>query len=1034
MSEDNDGHSHGDPFIGKLLVPLHLHSDFSNLDGLATVPGYFERGQQLGLPALGISDHGNMLALPQAYFEAKKRGMYLVGGEEFYMVDSYERASQGKRADKTEASTGKSRYHVTVFGRGREGYRVLSELSTAAFKQFYGKPLLDRALLESLEPSDRKHLTVFSGCAGSMVSQKILNGRYAAAEDELRWWQKLFPHYYAEFMSHGATVDDPINFALWDLSNKLGIPPVITQDAHYLTQDDCSAHDLLLAVQTASDIDDPKRFQFDGGGYYLKDFTDMAKAFRPYPRDLFLRGAKNTLKIARDSYMKMPEWDRKTWNIPRWKSDNPKSAIQQLREMCYSCLRSKGLDENPNYEDRLEYEIDILDEMGLIDFMLITADMIAEARRRKIRVGYGRGSVTGSLVAWLMGITGKNLDPIKYKLSFLRFVNPARPKMGDIDTDYMASRRDEIMEYPPQKYGKDNVLRIAAYGTIQAKKAMRSVGKAYGMSFKDISDASDLMESDPAKAKEKLDSFSPEIYKRTDSIIGAKAGYSAHAAGLIVADPSLKISSMLPEMFIQDPNGKRGEGHWVAQADMSIVDELHLLKLDVLGLVTLDVMEDAVEMVKETRGIEFDPDDWVPDEEEGDEHVYKMLSLGNTEGVFQLEGYTSTPGCKELKPKSFEDIATILALYRPGPRVAKLDEEYLRVRRGGDPRTVHPVYDAILAKTNNVLVYQEDAMEVAEKFTNGDMGLVGDVKTAIGKKRPEFMESLKPTFIAESIKNGIPETVVEQVWREIEVASGYSFSRNHAVGYAFTSYQTARLRYLYPQEFFCALLANIKSGDKRKKEKRTSYLMAAYRQGVNILAPCVNKSGLRARPEGNDIRLGLCDIEGIGLKAAQKIIDRKPSDGYTSSSQVLIKLDSRPIHTRLANAGALEELGVETTNADKEALLDWSFNDAMKEFRGRLGDDITTAPPATKRDARVAGEVMKVEKKKTKSGDSYFLDLKLKWDAGTLWNVKLWKSTEDAWEDIKRGCILQVAGEYDPKWNSLSTGRISGVNVIKGVE
>lgn len=1022
------------------FVHLHNHSEFSALDGLGTVEEYVERAKELGQTALALTDHGNLCGVPHFYNVARKAGIEPIIGEEFYFVDS----AQKHREEKTKGE----RCHVVLLARGRAGYEVLSEISSASHAQFYYKPLLDVALIEQLSDAERRNIVCLSGCAASPISEAILLGKQEEAVEQLIWWREHFDHFYIELQSHGTSFDRELNQGLIRLAKRYQIPHVLTNDPHYVYESDAGHHDTLLALQTASDIDDPDRFRFEGSGYHLRSRAEMRAAFSEYHNEIWTTGAAHTVEIAKLCRTRIPQWEKRTWHIPQFPdTDNPNAL---LRKLAKKGLRERGLERDSVYRLRMDEELKAFEEMGLADFLLITWDCIEFAKSGgahpelgPIPVGPGRGSVCGTLVGYLIGI--HKIDPIKYDLLFSRFLNPSRPKMPDIDTDFGPTRRSELFDYVAEKYGADNTALVAAYHTMRAKGTFKRLAKSFGVSFveannrarglpeieghgsaasaeqaggdEDFRHEENLPESIPKDFRDWVTTNYPGLAKAMLRLVGTKTGAAAHPAGVIIADEEANLRHLVPLMYLA--SSKRMCG----QFDLDAVEEMGLMKQDFLGLRNLETIAEAVRLIEETTDEVIDPDDWIPDEEEGDqEFVYPMLTHGHTAGVFQMEGETNTRGIKEVKCTCFEDIVTTTSLYRTGALVAGFPKQFIANRSLGRKNRIQYIHESlrpILDRTWGVVAYQEQVMEMGEKIAGFDMGLVDDIKEAIKHKKSTLMDSMGPMFIRGAQQTvGCTKQQATDIWKLIVGYSGYGYNRSHAVAYTFVSYQTARLKALWPAQYIVALLRTVDDKDKRKE-----YLREAVRFELKIYGPDIQLSEARSIAARSGIRFGFEDIAGIGKVQARKIVNGRPEGGYESVEQLLAVVNNSGVMTALAECGALRSLGVKGNRQRKNDLLGWQFYDPHAALRSGW-EELMMEPYDDGQECQVIGEITTANfKGSTKSGKPYGT-IKIRFDETREWAVRLWSETQKVWPRLTVGSIVQVSGVYDQQWNNVTGKKI----------
>lgn len=1018
----------------KSFVHLHVHTENSMLDGHGRVKPYVTKAAVLGMPALAMTDHGNLIGAPEFYKECRKQGVEPIIGCEFYFVEDIATAREDKDANRS---------HMTFLARGAKGYRVLSRLNTESWQNYYYKPLIDRAMLERLG-SDAQHLTVLSGCAGSKLSRHLQAEEDDEAREEVLWWRETFPHYYIELMHHDTDFDVRLNEALLDLSSRYNIPYVITNDPHYVEPEHAKFHDILLAIQMAKDIDDPERMRFDGSGYWLKSMKEMKRAFQGYDPEVWETGRRNTIRIAKESRTRIKAWESKAWQIPKY--PDVEDADEYLRKLTFRGLKKLGKDKDPVYRKMAKQELAIMKETGIADFMLITWDIIDWARKQGIRVGPGRGSVCGSLVAWAIRI--HLMDPIKHKLLFERFLNPARPKLPDVDSDFMLSRRSEVFDYAINKYGEENTMMVAAIGKMQVTAAFNSISKTFGVNYleaqrlnKEIIDETDEETGEhtyhlPSVITERY----PELAEALHSLAGIKRQISKHPAGLIIADPTAKLHSQVPEMYI--PSSKT----YVAAFDKKALESMGFLKEDFLSLRSLDTVQVCIDLIKKRRGIEIDPDSWVPDEEEDDDKVYEMLASGRTGGVFQMEGPANQRGCRDVVPTSFEDLVSITSLYRTGAISAGFPRIFIANRKKGKKgiEYAHKKLKPILRPTWGVVLYQEQVMDFGRYLAGFDMVLVDDIKEAIKDKSSDDMKAIKPKFIKGcKVHSGIDNETAHRIWKMIEGYAGYGYNRSHAVAYTFLTYQTARLKYLYPIEYTAALMRTVEA-KKDNVEKREGYLREFIALGGKVLPPDVNESeeGMTPTPlPQNDLRFGLKDFAGIGDKHAVKLVIGRPEGGYTDIEQVETAANNTGVMKVLQEGSALVSLGIPGSDDRTEELLRWQFRDSMADYR-RVYRAQTILPTDQKDDVSILGEIVKITHGKTKKLDpdtnrpNPYVTWKLRHSPTESYDVRLWKGSDEGrkklWE-LAEGSVVMVMGEWDPKWLNVACGNPRMIKVINPV-
>lgn len=1033
------------------LVHLHLHSDYSMLDGLGKVGDFAKRAAELQMPALALTDHGTISGWWEFYTECKRNGVEpLLGLEAYFVPDATKVRDKKPASDKNEKTA--KRFHVTMLARNADGCKTLVDLLTEAHRQFYYKPLIDWRLLESLG-DEADNLVCLSGCAASIISRKLMGKDPDAGYTEAKKWKRIFKHFYIETMHHGTEIDVPLNGQLLTLSHKLKIPHVVTNDAHYVHKEDHANHDALLAIQTASDIDDPTRFAFDGRGYHLRSHAETKKAFKGYDADVFQRGARNTLRIAEACRISIPEWDKKTWHIPRFPLlPEDTTADKYLRRLAMAGLRSRGLDDKPTYTERVVQELKAIKKAGIADFLLITWEAINWANKQDIAVGPGRGSICGCLVAYLIGI--HKLDSIRYGLMFERFLNPERPKAPDVDSDFEPDRRQEVIDHYIELYGAENVVRVAAFQTMKVAGCFQTLARAHGMSpqernrwtkelgvfeKRDVEDEAPDEDEDASVLPEEIRDNYPGLANQMRALLGTKRAISRHAAGILIFEPSDPIKQYVGLQWL--PNASAPDkGHWAASYDLKTVEGMMLMKQDTLGLRTLATIKECVRMVKENHNVTLDPDSWIPDEEPHDDLVYRMLAEGHCGGVFQAEGGSLNKGLMEVKPTRFADIAAATALYRKGPIMAGAPNRYLKNKKDNKIRVVHSSLKGILEETWGEMIYDEQMLQILFEVAGFTWARVDDAKNAMKKKDPELMAPLR----SEAIKGfqrvaGMSKDEAKQTWKMIEVQTAYLFNKSHSYAYSMTTYQTARLKFLYPLEFMTALVRTVKP-DKAHLKKRMGYVGELSEAGYKVLAPDLNTSDSRATcgytsgPEGKQgwFRFGFTDCKGIGDSKAKKLIAMRESGeavGFFSVADV--KLDKTTIQI-LSAIGAMKKIGGPKGNVkQKELILGWRFRDPMKKYRERWRKKIVL-PAENNQTVMLVGEIVEIERRKTKNDDPFFV-WTLRWSPATEFRITLFQDAEDVWY-LKRGSIVKINGRWNTKFNNLAVSNSDEqVHILKDV-
>lgn len=1036
-------------------VSIHNHTEYSSLDGKGTVKDYVERAVQLGMPALGITDHGSVCGTYEFYMACRDAEIEPILGSEFYFVPNAESVRDDKDAE---------RFHVTIVARNEAGFQTLSELSDESHRNFYYKPLIDRKMLRHISKEDRKNLVVLSGCAGSIISRKLTKTfpdqkplkvagdkkEYYKANDELLWWKQTFPNFYIELMHHGTDFDRELNRRLLKLAQRHGLPWVVTNDPHFVMKDEACHHDALLAIQTAAQLDDPERFRFHGKGYHLRSHKEMERAFRRYGDEIWLPGAAATIEIAKTCKTRIPSWDSRSWHIPKFPGVD--DAHVELRRRAWAGLRSRGLAEDERYVARLKHELKQFKNVSMADFLLITADADDHAREVGIRMGPGRGSVCGTLVGYCAGI--HKVDPIKYDLLFERFLNPERPKMPDVDTDFQKSRRHEMFTYAEDKYDVRNVMRVAAQQRMQTKDAFTRLSMTYGVPYAEAKKITkEIIEDEEGNAvlPDEVEKAYPDLHATLVQLTGLNKGMARHPAGILIFDPNDPVRNLIPEMWIpndQAPphplNGRKG--NFVSQFDLDVASGIGLLKQDFLGLRTLDTIQVCVDLIKSRHGVTVEPDDWIPGEEEGDTKVWKMLREGHTVGVFQMEGGANHRGIQEIKCGEFEDIVSCTSLYRAGPMIAGAPKRFLENKKDKKVRVAHKSLRPFLERSWGEMIYQEQMFEILRECAGFSWARVDDAKTAMAKKDPVKMAGLREEAVEGFQKvSGMEEWKASEVWDMIAAQAAYLFNRSHAVAYSILTYQTARLKMLYPLEFMCALLRTVDPTSKTAKEKRETYMTEALRLGFKLMPPDVNVSDDKFMPNGDDeLLFGLTDIKNVGASACSKIeAERKrktkrlkkqgkkvPKRLFRRVDELSDAINNSGVMKALAAAGALRSLGVEPDIDMQEELLNWQFHDHVAPFRKKYEKKIKL-PRTNNGRVFLVGEITKSEKSKTKTGNE-FVRWTLRLEPGVEARVQVW---EDACElfDLAKGTIIKVEGRWNAQWSNLAVSEAEQVGVLRRV-
>ncbi len=900
------------------FVHLHVHTEYSMLDGAARVKDLFAEAARMGMPALATTDHGYLYGAFDFYTTAKQYGVKPIIGIEAYLAP-------GDRRDKTTVGLGGSgqpdakgdKYtHMTILATSQEGYANLVKLgSRASLEGYYYKPRMDREILAEHAAG----LVATTGCPSGEVNRLLQQGRYDAAKQAMSDYADIFGkgNFYVELMSHGLDIETRTMGDLLKIAKELGLPLLATNDLHYTRREDAVAHEVLLCVQTGSTIADPNRFKFDGDGYYLKSPEEMRHVWRDFPE-----ACDNTLLIAERCEVKL---EADGYLLPRFEVPAGHDEVSWFRAEVERGMRERYGD-NPSEDVRrqVDYEVGVIVQMGFPSYFLIVADLCRHARDNGIRVGPGRGSAAGCIVAYCLRIT--DLDPIKHKLLFERFLNPERISMPDIDLDFDERRRADMIRYATEKYGEERVAQIITYSTIKAKAAIRDSSRVLGLPYAVGDKISKLMpppvmgrdmplrdvfdsKSDRYKEAAELRSVyetDPEVKKVLDTargLEGLKRQAGVHAAGVVIARDPLTDTGPVWR--------READGAVITQFDMGAVEKLGLLKMDFLGLRNLTVLDDCIQHVKDNRG------ETVVLEELGldDPEAYALLARGDSIGVFQLEGGPMRALLRSMQPTTFEHISAVLALYRPGPMAANAHNDYADRKNGRKqivpihPELAEPLED-ILGESYGLIVYQEQVMAIAQKLAGYTLGQADLLRRAMGKKKKEIIDKEYVPFSEGMRKNGYSEGSIKTLWEILVPFSDYAFNKAHTAGYGLVSYWTAYLKAHYPAEYMAALLTSVKDN----RDQSALYLHECRRMGIKVLPPDVNESDLNFTPRGTDIRFGLSAIRNVGENVVNSIVATRKSKGrYTGFHDFLRKVEpvvcNKRVVESLIKAGSFDSLG-----------------------------------------------------------------------------------------------------------------------------
>ncbi len=864
------------------FVPLHLHSEFSLLDGAIKLKELCKFAKENNMPAVAVTDHGVMYGALDLYLEAKEAGIKPIIGCEFYVHNG----------DITERDPNNNpRYHLILLAKNNEGYMNLVKLaSDAACKGFYMKPRINFELLKE----HHEGIICCSACLGGEVLQNLLKGDYEEAKAVSKKYKDLFGEdYYIELQDHGLDDQKRTNPDLIKIAKELGIKMIITNDSHYLRKEDADWHDTLLCMQTQSMKDEENRFHFPNNEFYVKTVSEMRDAFKWMDSETFDECIKNTVDIAEQCHVTI-KWEAP---LPDFPVPPNHTTDSYLEELVQQGLKRKYGEDNitPELKERVQYELSIIEKMGFSAYFLITWDFIHYAKTHDIPVGPGRGSAAGSVVAYALDIT--DLDPIRHHLLFERFLNPERFSMPDIDTDFCIEKRGEVIDYVVKKYGEDKVCQIITFNTLAARNAFKSVARVFGMEYaksnKTASLIEDTIEGSMIEGSElkNLYDTDPEIKRVIDTakcVEGIKCGIGMHAAGVIISYKPL--DQIVPVQPSKD-------GIIITQYHREILEKMKLLKMDFLGLRNLTMIHKTIKLVKRCQGIDVDINHIPLD----DKPTYDMLVRGETVGVFQLESSGMTSLVKKLKPDVFEDLGALVALFRPGPLGSGMVDDFVERKHGRQAITyAHPRLEPILKDTYGTMVYQEQIMQIFQVMADYSLGQADQVRRMMGHKDPAAMAAQKGKLVEGSAKYGMKKEDAEDLFEKIENFAQYCFNRAHSSAYAFVAYQTAYLKCHYPVEYLSALLSSV-AGDQ---DKTQAYIEEALKYGIKVLPPDINKSYLEYAPDGKNIRFGLASIKQVGEGVIEEIIKEREKNGdYKSIYDYIKRLD-----TKCSNKKTLEGL------------------------------------------------------------------------------------------------------------------------------
>ena len=901
-------------------VPLHLHSEYSLLDGAIKVKPLLEFAKENNMPAVAITDHGVMYSAIEFYRTAKEMGMKAIIGCEFYMHD-------GDIHEKNASHN--PLYHLVLLAKDKTGYMNLVKLvSIAHCEGMYYKPRINMELLEKYSEG----LICSSACLGGEVLQYLLKKDYDGAKAAALRFQKIFGEdYYIELQDHGLEEQKRTNPDLIKIANEIGAKMIITNDSHYLRKEDADWHDTLLCLQTNALKNEENRFHFPNNEFYVKTAEELRDSFKWLDKEIFDECIKNTVEIADKCHLIL-EMGKSP--LPHYEVPAGYTVESYLDYIVHEGLKERYGEVIPKeIEERVRYELGIIEQMGFSAYFLITWDFVHFAKTNGIPVGPGRGSAAGSVVAYALKIT--ELDPIRHHLLFERFLNPERYSMPDVDIDFCIERRGEVIDYVARKYGEDKVCQIITFGTYAAKAAMKGVARVFDIPYARSNQLASLIPSEPkthiddalqpGMELKKLYDEDPEVKRLVDmskAIEGIKNNTGTHAAGVIIAHKPL--NEIVPVQPSKD-------GIIVTEYPMADLEKLGLLKMDFLGLRNLTMIHKTMKLIKQRQGIEFDIDRIPLD----DKPTYDMLIAGDTDGVFQLESSGMKKLVKDLKPDVFEDLGALVALFRPGPLESGMVTDFVERKHGRQEiKYAHPLLEPVLKDTYGTIVYQEQIMQVFQVLADYTLGQADMVRRMMGKKKLDEMAQQKGKFIEGAARHGMESKDAAALFEQIEKFASYCFNRSHSAAYAFVAYQTAYLKCHYPVEYLASLLTSV-SGDQ---DKTQLYIEEALKKGIKVMAPDINKSFAEFTPDEGNIRFGLASIKQVGEAVVEAIIQEREANGeFKSIYDYCKRLDSKCCNKKtlegLIKAGAFSN--IEKSRKQLWDNIDYITATASKEAKAK---------------------------------------------------------------------------------------------------
>ncbi len=906
------------------FVHLHVHSEYSVLDGACRIKDIVQTAKQQGMPAVALTDHGNMYGAIEFYLAAKEAGINPIVGMESYVAP-------GSRFDKKAVGIQDAAYHLTLLAHNLEGYKNLIQLSTLGHLEgFYYRPRLDREIMRKYS----KGLIALSGCLKGELPSAIVAGQDDEAQKIIREYQDIFgpENYFLELHSHGIAEQKVVEKKLVEYAKSMKLKLVATNDFHYVKKSDAKSHEALLCIQTGTTLNDEKRFRFYNDEFYFKSQQEMKELFKEVPEAIL-----NTRAIADRCKIEIP---LKGKHLPKFNPPEGKTQRQYLRELCEEGLKKRYATITQEIRDRLAFELGVIEQTQFESYFLVVWDFVRFAREKGIPVGPGRGSAAGCLVAYVLQIT--DIDPLAYNLIFERFLNPDRISMPDIDMDFCYDRRPEVIEYVSQKYGSDNVAQIITFGTLGAKAAIRDVGRVLGMEYSEVDKIAKLvpnelnisleraLETEP-RLKEIIanDTRAAKLFEHAFVLEGLVRNASTHAAGVVISAEPLTT-------YVPLCRGTNGE--ITTQYQMGELEKIGLLKMDFLGLKTLTVISEALKIIARTRKLKWTPEN-IP---LTDAKTFELLNKGQTTGVFQLESAGMQDLARRIGISSINDVIALVALFRPGP-MHMLDDFIARKQGKTQIRYDHPLLEPILKDTYGIMLYQEQVMKCANVIAGYSLAQADTLRRIMGKKIPSEMDAQKNIFIEGAAKNNIPHKTAEKIFETMAYFAGYGFNRSHSAAYGLIAYQTAYLKANFLVEYMAALL----SSELNNTDKISKYIRECTDMGIRMLPPDVNESYSTFTVVGKDVRFGLAAVKNVGKTAVTAIQDERVKYGkFKDFYDFILRVDSRVVNKKvlesLIRCGAFDSMGVRRLSlfTHLDSAMDWVGKQrrVVEENQGSLFD------------------------------------------------------------------------------------------------